>query len=85
MDDVRVKVSEALGRFEQALAETEGAFEQLLEEAAKSAQLSAEKERLEQQLRSLRARADELAKVNREALAHVDAAMARIRQALGET
>ncbi len=84
MDDVREKVNGALGRFEQVLAETEGVFAALMREASKSAQLSAEKERLEGQLRQLRARAEELARVNREALAHVDTAMNRIRQVLGE-
>ncbi len=84
MDDVREKVNGALGRFEQVLAETEGVFAALMREASKSAQLNAEKERLEGQLRQLRARAEELARVNREALAHVDTAMSRIRQVLGE-
>ena len=81
---MREKVNGALGRFEQVLAETEGVFAALMREASKSAQLNAEKERLEGQLRQLRARAEELARVNREALAHVDTAMSRIRQVLGE-
>ena len=84
MDDVQERVNGALGRFERALSETEIALDALMREAMKATQLDAERIRLEQQLKELRERTDELLKANRLALAHVDTAMKRIRQVLGE-
>ena len=84
MGELKKKAEGALGRFEQVLAETESALEALLREAAEVSRLRQEREGLQRQLQELRVRAEELAQVNRQALAHVGAAKNRIRQALDE-
>ena len=84
MGELEKKVDGVLGRFEQVLAETESALEALLRQASEASRLRQEREGLQRQLQELRTRAEELARANRQALAHVGAAKDRIRQALGE-
>ena len=87
----RNRLEEALAQFEAAMAQVEQACGSLISETealdtlkAENARLKEAQARLEQELKTLKARAADLTEANRQVLARIDAAMSRIRKVLGE-
>ncbi len=81
----------ALSRFEAALEQVEASFARLAGARTHDAALMAENDslraqqaRMEEEMQALRARATELADLNKQAILRMDKAMARIRAVLGE-
>lgn len=84
-------IEEALDRFEAALRQLEASMvrwherEASLDQARHEADaLRADRSRMADELDAVRAKASELAEAGRQAARHVDSAMARIRNVLGE-
>ena len=83
------KVDQALGRFEKALHQLETSLVKVHEKGSQLATskgeaeaLRAEREKLVKELDAVRAKAEDLADVNRQAVKRVDHAMVRIRKVL---
>lgn len=84
------KVEQAIGRFETALHKLEKSLVVVHEKDAKlasasnkTAALEADHKKIIAELEQVRAKADELAEINRQAIKRVDHAMVRIQRVIG--
>ena len=84
MDAALTRFETALGHVEAAFASLAAAQTQAASDAGREEALRAGKARLEEELKTLRERANEVSDLNRQAMLRITKAMSRIRNVLGE-